>query len=111
MNLIKYLRHVKTVDKLPRLPRMYSTDYETSELEEEEAQLMKITAVRSPQGARILERKFKADAKSLASSLPIVPFRRKRDRVLPLIRKILGVLPYDPLQGDYRRHRAREKKK
>lgn len=105
-NLIGFLFYRPTWQKLPPMPRMYSTEYQLSDVDEDTQTLMRMTHTRCPQGVEILKRRHGAKtAKALIDSLP----RRRRPRRIgrrfgALIRSLLGLLPYDPMKSIYRQH-------
>lgn len=109
-NLIKALFHLATWQKLPMLPRTYSSDYELDEADRDVQMLMSLSHVRCPQGARVLERKHKTPAHELIDQLP-QRHRRRRPlkRAVGLIRRALGVTPYDPMRSIYLEHQRRMK--
>ena len=106
MKLTTYFLKVSTSQKLPRLPRMYATDYDAADLEVSEARLMTLTAIRSPQGVRILERRTGLTSDDLAASLP-VKRKWKRRGLMPVVRRLLGLNAYDPMRRIYFQHRKR----
>lgn len=96
--LIRYFFRLKLSDRLPRIPRMYSTDYNPRLVDHDTANLMRMTAIRSPQGAEILKKRHKTNAsRDLVHLLPLQKPRRRR-RLMPLLRRIEGTTPYDPLK-------------
>jgi hypothetical protein len=108
MKLIRYLTHIKTSDRLPPLPRGYSTEFEMRQVADDEATLMKISAIRSPQNVDTLKRRHGAqNARELIDVLPRKHRPRRGPRLLQLIRRIFGIAPYDPMRRIYFKHRKR----
>jgi len=107
-NLLKYLLHWPTWKKLPMLPRMYSTEYRAGDVDRDTEALMKLTHIRCPQGVKVLERRYRLTARELIDLLP--ERKRRRDpgrRVVALIQRLYGVLPYDPMQKIARQQQRR----
>lgn len=108
--LLKYFTHIKLADRLPPIPRMYASDYDTRALSDEELKLMKMSAIRSPQGIHILKRrKQAATAGALIDMLPTTHKPRRGARLMPLMRRIFGVSSYDPMRKIYYHHRRRHR--
>lgn len=109
MNLLKYLLHRATWEKLPMLPRMYSTDYKPHEVDRQTATLMRLSHLRCPQGVRILMRRHRMTSKQ--ELILYLPVRRRKRRILArlasIVRRELGVLPYDPMKSIAREHMRR----
>lgn len=108
MSLLRYLIHLPTWQKLPMLPRMYSTEYEPRDIDRDTEALMKVTHTRCPQGVKLLERRYHLSAHELIDLLQ--PRHRKRDafgRMVALVRRAYGVLPYDPMRKIARQHMRR----
>lgn len=108
--LIHYLTHIKLADRLPPLPRMYSTDFDMRALSDDEVTLLKMSAVRSPHGVEIARRrKGAANTSALIASLPTQHSPRRGNRFMPLMRRIFGVTAYDPLRKISYQHRKRRR--
>lgn len=102
--LLRYLRHVKRVDRMRPPPRQWATEYDPAKLDQHTARLMQLTAVRSPQGVKVLERRKRASAADLAATLPVrwIP---RRHSIRSLLMRIAGTTPYDPMRGEFRRRK------
>jgi hypothetical protein len=110
MNLLKYLFHRATWEKLPPIPREYSTEYDLDEVDRDTAVMMSLTHTRCPQGVRMLERKHSKTAHQLIYELP----RRRRprrvlSRLANLYRRAMGITAYDPMKALYRQHMRRDR--
>lgn len=108
--LVKYFTHLSISQRLPPLPRMYSAEYDVEQLSEDETKLMKMSAIRSPQGVEILKRRRGAgSARELAATLPTHHKPRRGGRLMPLIRRLMGTTAYDPMKriSYMYRHRGR----
>lgn len=105
--LIRYLLHRPTWQKLPVMPRMYSTDYSACDVDEDTQTLMRLTHTRCPQGVEVLKQRHGAkSARQLIEELPAR--RRKRHmvrRALALLQRALGLTSYDPMKRIYYEHR------
>lgn len=107
--LLKYFFHVKTADKLPPIPRMYSTDEERP-LTDKEATLMRMSAIRSPRNIERLKRRYRVSSEDdLIAMLPTRPRKRRPERLMPLIRRMLGLYRYNPARRYYYEHRRRQR--
>ncbi|MCK6581284.1 MAG: hypothetical protein L6Q98_24605 [Anaerolineae bacterium] len=108
MNLLTYLLRRSLLQKLPPLPRGYSVEYEPSRMSKAESDLMCLSYIRCPANISTLERKHKATASTLAQKLP-----RRKKRIHParraaaLLRRIFGLLPYDPSRAYTARYHMR----
>ena len=106
MNLIQYLLHRATWEKLPPLPRMYSSEYQVAEVERDVEMLMRQTHARCPAGVKVLEQRYRLSARELIEQLPAR--RRKRRigaRAMAVLRRALGLMPYDPMKRFSYEHR------
>lgn len=106
--LVKYINHQPRWRKLPRMPRDYSTDWQAKDVDRETATLMMQSHTRCPQGVKVLEKRHNSEARTLIRTLP--PRRYKRDRrgrVLSLLRRVFGLMKYDPMQQYAREHERR----
>ena len=110
MNLLRYIFHRATWEKLPMLPRMYSTEYH--DVDDDTATLMQMTQTRCPQGVEILKKRYgAATARELFDSLP--SRHRKRQplkKLINLYRRAMGITPYDPLKSYSRRYGNHQRK-
>jgi hypothetical protein len=106
VKLLKYLRHVRRVDRLRPPPRQWATEFDMRDVDRTTARLMELTAVRSPAGVKVLSRRRRADATHLAASLPVL-WRPRRRSLLSLIRRAGGLLEFDPMRGEYQRRKRR----
>lgn len=109
MNLLKYLLYRAAWQRLPMLPRMYSTDFDLRDVNRETETLMRMTHTRCPQGVNILIKRHRAaDAHELIETLP-PPMRKRRigRRFAGMVRSFLGLTAYDPVRSQYRRERNR----
>lgn len=105
---IRYFRHIKLADRLPLVPRHYSTEYDLKAVDADEEQLLKMTAIRSPQAVELLKKRYHVqNAKELTTMLPTRHKPRRGARLMPLIRRIMGTLPYDPMKRHYHKHRRK----
>lgn len=105
MNLLKYIFHRATWEKLPPIPREYSSDYDVNEVDRETALLMSLTHTRCPQGVELLKKKHRASARELIHNLPMRRRpRRILSRVFSLYRRAFGLTAYDPTKRYYREH-------
>lgn len=100
MKLFRYLLHRPTWQKLPLMPRQYSTEFDAKQVDYDTAMLMSMAHVRSPHGVKLLLRKHNASsARELVEKLPARRRpRRLGARALGLVRRALGVTPYDPMK-------------
>lgn len=107
--LTRYLFRLKTWQKLPPIPRQYSTDWHAAEVDKDGRTLMSLTHTRSPQGVELLIKRHKAkDAHELIDKLP--KRKRKRNvgkRAAALARRAFGLLPYDPMATYARKNKRR----
>lgn len=112
-NLIDYLRYQPVWRRLPRMPRMYSTEYDPKLLDHDTVTLMQQTHVRSPQGVEVLKRKHgAASARELVQSLPPARYQRHiRARFMGLIRRTLGLTSFDPMRTIYLQHRKQNRRR
>lgn len=109
-NLIKYFIHIKLADRLPRLPRQWANDYDPHDVSNDDADLMRVTAIRSPHGVKILKRRYRLESsQDLKRAVP-VRFRPNRgNRLLPLLRRIFGLSAHDPMRRIYHQHRRKSR--
>lgn len=108
MKLITYFRHIKLADRLPPLPRGYSTDFDLRSVTEDEVTLMRMSAMRSPHNIERLKRRHNAaNAQELIDQLPKRHKARRGERFMPLVRRIFGTVRYDPMKRYYHEHRRR----
>jgi hypothetical protein len=106
--LLRYFRHIKMVDRLPRVPRGYSTDFDLRAVSEDEAALMRMSALRSPHSVERLKRRYGvSSADELIAILPKRHKPRRGERLMPLLRRVFGTTRYDPMKRYYREHRRR----
>jgi hypothetical protein len=98
MKLIRYMMHIKTRDKLPRIPRQYSVEYQPEDIDQDTARLFGLTATRSRQGVEILKRRYHTkDAHELVFIIPIQRPRRHAV-IMPMLRRWFGTTVYDPMK-------------
>lgn len=106
MNLITYLMHRATWEKLPRMPGSYSTEYNRKDVDPVTAKIMQMSHVRSPHGVRLLMKKYGATTPQ--ELLDLLPSRRRPRRILAklvgVFRRAIGVTPYDPMVKIAREH-------
>lgn len=106
--LLKYLLHRPLSQRLPLLPRMYSSEFYIAEADRDTQTLMSLTHVRCPQGVEVLKRRYRTEsARALIEHLPTR--RRKRHigrRALSLVQRTFGFTSYDPMK-----HIARQQRK
>ena len=104
-SIVKYLLYRPKWQRLPRLPRMYSVEFDKRLADRETQTLMRQSHTRSPQGVDILKaRHNKQTAIQLIRSLP--PAKRTRQikrRLRNLICVIFGLTFYDPARTLYER--------
>jgi len=109
MNLLKYLFYRSLWQRLPVLPRMYSTEYH--DVDRDTATLMQMTQTRCPQGVEVLKKRHNArTAQELIATLPAR--RRKRRplrRLTNLYRRAMGLSDYDPMKR-YARQYSHQRK-
>lgn len=111
MKLIKYFRHIKLSDRLPPLPRGYSTDFDPRSAADEEVTLMRMSALRSPHSVERLKRRYgAANAQELIDQLPKRHKARRGQRFMPLVRRIFGTTAYNPMRRYYHEHKRRGRK-
>lgn len=109
--LINYFRHIKMVDRLPPLPRGYSTDFDLRSVTEDQATLMRMSALRSPHSIERLKRRYHvASTDELIAMLPKRHKARRGERFMPLMRRIFGTTKYDPMKRYYHEHRRKGKR-
>lgn len=105
-SLIKYLFHRPTWHKLPPMPRMYSTEYLPSNVDQDTQTIMRMTHTRCPQGVEILKKRYRVkSSRELIQRLP----RKKRPRGVTrrlrnIFRTAFGLLDYDPMKSIYKQH-------
>lgn len=106
--LIKYFIYIKLADRLPRMPRQWANDYDPGDVSADEADLMRVTAIRSPHGVKILKRRYRLDkVDDLKRAVPIRFRPRRGNRLLPLLRRIFGLAAHDPMRRIYHQHRRK----
>ena len=109
--LFRYFRHIKLADRLPPLPRGYSTDFDLRSVTEDEATLMRMSALRSPHSIERLKRRYgAASAAALVAQLPKRHKPRRGERLWPLIRRVFGTTRYDPMKRYYKERRRNGKR-
>jgi hypothetical protein len=106
--LIRYFTHIPLANRLPKVPRGYSTDFDLKRVSEDEAALMKMSALRSPHSIERLKRRYGvASARDLVELLPKRHKPHKGERLWPLIRRVFGTTSYDPMRRHYIAHRRK----
>lgn len=106
--LWRYFRHITLANRLPPVPRGYSTDFELRAVSEDEATLMRMSALRSPHSVERLKRRYGVEsAQELIAQLPKRHKARRGARFWPLLRRIAGTTPYDPMKRHYLEHRRK----
>lgn len=106
--LFHYFRYIKLADRLPPLPRGYSTEFDLRSVTEDEATLMRMSALRSPHSIERLKRRYRvASAAALVERLPKRHKARRGERFAPLMRRVFGTTRYDPMKRFYHEHRRR----
>jgi len=107
MKLLKWLRHLSLSQRLPRIPRTYSTEYDSRAIDHDTSNLMRMTATRCPQGVDLLKRKHRAAAaRDLVYGLPLQKPRRQ-NKLIPWIRGVFGTLGYNPMMRYAPRNRSK----
>lgn len=105
-SLFKYLFHRPTWHKLPPVPRMYSTEFLPSQVDQDTQTIMRMTHVRCPQGVEVLKQRYRV--KSNRELIAKLPRKRRPRRVLKrlmnIFRTAFGLLDYDPMKSIYRQH-------
>jgi hypothetical protein len=110
LNLIKYLMHLATWQKLPKPPRAYSSEYELKAAGDDIETMMKLSHIRCPQGAEHLTRKHGLPVRELIDRLPRSRYRRMiKRRLVWLICRATGTTPYDPMKRRAFEHRKRSR--
>jgi hypothetical protein len=106
VNLLRYMIHLATWEKLPIMPRMYSVEYDARLLDRDTQTLMKMSHVRCPQGLELLKQRHRVNnATTLITLLP--SRKRKRQpmrKLMSVMRHLTGTLPYDPMKQIARQH-------
>lgn len=96
--LIRYVRHRPIWQRLDMIPRQLASEYQPEDIDHPTALLMQMTQVRSPRNVRLLMKKHHAATPE--ELIRLLPSRQRRHRpwkrIMSLIRRTLGVLPYDP---------------
>jgi hypothetical protein len=104
--VLKYLFGLAPWQKLPMLPNMYSSDFETREVGQDVETLMKLGHTRCPQGVEVLKTRYNLKtSKDLIEQLR--PRRHKRRvgrRVLSFFQRCFGLSPHDPMRRLARGH-------
>lgn len=98
--LIKFLKmlfYQKRKDRLPRVPRSFTTEYDRRVSRDVE-RVFHRSAARSPEGVTRLMRRKRV--KNIQELLPMLPMERKRksprERFVMWLMRLNGELPYDP---------------
>lgn len=108
MKLIRYFRHIKLADRLPPLPRGYSSDFDLRAVSEDEATLMRMSALRSPHSIERLKRRYgAASSAELIAQLPKRHRARRGERLAPLVRRVFGTTRFDPMKRFYHEHKRK----
>lgn len=106
MRGLKYIFHRATWEKLPVLPRMYSTEFKLSDVDRDTETLMQMTHTRCPQGVEVLKKRH--GAKSARTLIEQLPARRRprriKSRIMGVFRRAFGLLPYDPMKSIARQY-------
>jgi len=111
MKLITYFRHIKLADRLPPLPRGYSTEFDLRSVSDDETTLMRMSALRSPHSIERLKRRYGvSSAQELIDRLPKRHAARRGERLWPLLRRVFGTTRYDPMKRYYHEHRRKGKR-
>jgi hypothetical protein len=106
--LIRYFTHIPLANRLPKVPRGYSTDFDLKRVSEDEAALMNMSALRSPHSIERLKKRYGvASARDLVELLPKRHKARKGERLWPLVRRVFGTTRYDPMRRHYIEHRRK----
>jgi hypothetical protein len=106
--LIRYFTHISLADRLPRVPRGYSTDFDLKAVSDDEAALMRMSALRSPHSIERLKRRYAVQsARELVAMLPKKHKPYRGARLMPLIRRVFGTTAYDPMKRYYLEHRRK----
>jgi hypothetical protein len=106
--LIRYFTHISLADRLPRVPRGYSTDFDLKAVSDDEAALMRMSALRSPHSIERLKRRYGVNTtQELIDRLPKRHKPHKGARLMPLIRRVFGTTAYDPMKRYYLEHRRK----
>jgi hypothetical protein len=96
--VIKFLVHLTVRQKLPLIPRTWSVDFKPEELGEDGETLMRLSAIRSPHGLALLQRRLNVEtSRELVERLPI-PRPRRSNRVPSIVYHVFGTTPYDPMK-------------
>jgi hypothetical protein len=106
--IIRYFRHIPLANRLPPVPRGYSSEFDMKAVSQDESALMKMSALRSPHSIERLKRRY--GVKSAADLVNLLPKRhkaRKGERLWPLIRRVFGTTRYDPMRRHYLEHRRK----
>lgn len=97
--LLRYLFTLTKGERLPMLPTMYASEFESSKVDRDIETLMRLTQTRCPQGVEYLKRRYRAkDAWELIYILP--PRRRRVDpgkRFMSILRRMFGTTSYNPM--------------
>lgn len=101
MKIAKVRRHffgMKTKDRLARLPRLLSSEYDPRLLDGDTIRLMNKTHVRSPEGIRVLLRRNQVE--TVDELIDLLPHNYKRrdvrQRVYLWLQHLFGVTDYEP---------------
>lgn len=108
MNLLKYLLHRATWEKLPTLPRSYAGEYTAADVDRDTATIMQLTRVRCPSSVDALQARYRAHTRGelLRKLRPNKRRRHPVKRLMATIRRACGLLPYDPMK-QYASHKKR----
>lgn len=90
-------------------PRMYSVEFNPKDVDQDTSTLMQLSHTRCPQGVEVLKRRHRMESpRQLITALPSRRRRRRpvAQRVLSIVRHVLGLLPYDPMRRIARQHRG-----
>lgn len=96
------LRYLLRWDRRRRLPSHFVTRFEVTDVTEDELLIFEAGRAKDRHYVRRLMRRYRAkDAIDLLSKLPRRRRPSVRGRMLALIQRALGVMPYDPAQREY----------
>lgn len=109
---LKYFLHRAPWQKLPMMNRMYSSEFKSTDVDQDTQTLMRLTHTRCPQGVEILKKRHGLNtARALIEQLP----QRKRKRrimarALSLIQISFGLTSYDPMKALAHEHMRRTRR-
>ena len=98
MKFLQYLFQLAVWQRLPKVPRGYSVDYDARSVDDEAALLMIASHVRSPHGVDKLKRRHR-----VTSAAELVA------RLRALVRRAAGTTAYDPMQSVVRQYTRRNR--